>query len=145
MTLLSGVRSRLHHVGFVVADIEASMPRFVQSLGGTWNGKVIFDPCQNVKVAFLSTHPMQPQIELVGASQVDGPVTRFLEQKGEGLHHLCYEVADLDVSLGIAKKNGMLLAKPPKPAVAFDGRRIAWVLTPEKMLIELLEAGGTTS
>ena len=69
----------------------------------------------------------------------DSPVLRFLNEKGGGLHHACYEVADLEQALSEFRSRGSLIVKRPKPAVAFQGRRIAWLLTPEKFLVELLK------
>ena len=130
---------RLHHVGYVVASIEASMPGFVRSLAAQWDGRIIADPLQKVKVAFLTTRPEDAQVELVEPAGPDSPVLRFLQEKGGGLHHLCYEVADLEVELSGFRSRGAAIAKRPKPAVAFGGRRIAWLITAEKLLIELLE------
>jgi methylmalonyl-CoA/ethylmalonyl-CoA epimerase len=130
---------RLHHLGFVVADISAAMPGFVRSLAATWDSQIFTDPLQKVRVAFLSTRPGDAQIELVEPNGDDSPVLRFLNEKGGGLHHACYEVADLEQALSDFRSRGSLIVKRPKPAVAFQGRRIAWVLTPEKFLVELLE------
>jgi methylmalonyl-CoA/ethylmalonyl-CoA epimerase len=55
------------------------------------------------------------------------------------MHHLCYEVADLEESLRVVRASGSMLVRPPKPAVAFANRRIAWVLTREHLLMEYLE------
>ncbi|HKD86227.1 MAG TPA: VOC family protein [Terriglobales bacterium] len=129
---------RLHHVGFVVASIEQAMPGFLRSLAARWDVKVFHDPLQKVKVAFLTTRAEDPQIELVEPAGEDSPVLRFLEQGG-GLHHVCYEVADLEQQLTEFRSRGAVIAKRPKPAVAFGGRRIAWVITAEKLLVELLE------
>jgi methylmalonyl-CoA/ethylmalonyl-CoA epimerase len=130
---------RLHHVGYVVADIETAMPGFLRSLGAEWDGQIFHDPLQKVKVAFLSTSPHDPQIELVEPAGDDSPVLRFLQERGGGLHHVCYEVADLEQQLSEFRARGAIIAKRPKPAVAFAGRRIAWVITAEKLLVELLE------
>jgi methylmalonyl-CoA/ethylmalonyl-CoA epimerase len=54
---------------------------------------------------------------------------------------LCYEVLDLERALAAFKSRGAVIAKRPLPAVAFEGRRIAWIVTAEKLLIELLERG----
>lgn len=129
---------RLHHVGYVVASIERAMPGFVRSLAATWDEQVIHDPLQKVRVAFLTTRAEDPQIELVEPAGEDSPVLRFLQQGG-GLHHVCYEVADLEEQLVEFRSRGGMIARRPKPAVAFGGRRIAWVITPEKLLVELLE------
>lgn len=132
--------SRLHHVGFVVADIEASAESFARSLAAAWDGRIFEDPFQKVKVAFLETRPGDAMIELVQPAGPDAPVNAFLAKTGGGLHHVCYEVSALDVHLSGMRSRGARLAKPPKPAVAFEGRRIAWVLTAERLLVELLEA-----
>lgn len=130
---------RLHHLGFVVSDITAAMPGFLRSMAATWDSQIFFDPHQKVRVAFLTTRPHDAQIELVEPAGPDSPVLRFLSEKGGGLHHACYEVANLEQEMLAFKARGSLIVKRPKPAVAFQGRRIAWVLTPEKFLIELLE------
>lgn len=129
----------LHHVGFIVDDIPRAMPGFLQSLGGTWDGRIFEDPHQQVRVAFLTVTAGQALIELVAPWGEGSPVTRFLADRGGGLHHLCYEVADLEASLVAMRTRGAMRVRPPKPAVAFGGRRIAWVLTAEKLLIEMLE------
>jgi methylmalonyl-CoA/ethylmalonyl-CoA epimerase len=130
---------KLHHFGFVVADIAAGMAGFTRSLAAHWDGRIYDDPLQKVKVAFLTTRPGDAQIELVQPNAEDSPVTRFLREKGGGFHHVCYEVADLEEEMAEMKSRGALIARRPKPAVAFEGRRIAWMLTAEKMLVELLE------
>jgi len=130
---------RLHHIGFVVSSIEQAMPGFVRSMMAEWSGRSFEDPLQKAKVAFLTTRAGDAQIELVEPLGDDSPVQRFLQQAGGGLHHLCYEVADLEQELADFRSRGAVIAKRPKPAVAFGGRRIAWVITGEKLLVELLE------
>lgn len=134
---------RLHHVGFVVKNIEASTSGLTRTLGASWNGEIFADPHQRVRVAFLMLVPGDAQIELVEPNAEDAPVSRFLIERGPGLHHLCYEVEDLERAMSAMRSEGGIIAKPPKPAVAFGGRRIAWILTSEKLLIELLETNQT--
>jgi methylmalonyl-CoA/ethylmalonyl-CoA epimerase len=129
---------RLHHIGFVVADIVTAMPAFVRSMAAEWDGRIFEDPLQRAKVAFLTTRDGDAQIELVQPVGDDSPVRRFLQERG-GMHHLCYEVADLETELAAFRSRGAAIASRPKPAVAFGGRRIAWVITSEKFLVELLE------
>ncbi len=128
----------LHHVGYVVREIASSIEGFAASIGATWDGAISADPHQKVKVAFLVTRPEDAQVELVEPDGADSPVLAFLE-RGGGLHHVCYEVTDLEEELARFRSRRALIVKRPKPAVAFDGRRIAWLLTAEKLLIELLE------
>lgn len=137
---------RLHHVGLIVRSIEESMPGYLKSLDGTWDSQIFHDPIQRVKVAFLQPGlGREAQIELVEPVGEDSPVRRFLETSNGGMHHFCYEVADIEASLKEMRSRGARLVRPPKPAVAFAGRRIAWVLTAENMLIELLEQGNFPS
>jgi methylmalonyl-CoA/ethylmalonyl-CoA epimerase len=126
-------------VGFVVADIAAGLTGYTKSLAATWDGRIYEDPLQQVKVAFLTTRVGEPQIELVEPVGDRSPVLGALRQSGGGMHHLCYEVADLAAAMKELRGRGAIVAKRPKPAVAFGGRPIAWMLTAEKMLIELLE------
>jgi methylmalonyl-CoA/ethylmalonyl-CoA epimerase len=110
---------KLHHIGFVVSSIQESAESFIQALGASWDGKITFDPVQKVRVSF------------------------FLE-RGGGLHHLCYGVEDLDAHLAFCKSVGTIIIRPPVPAVAFDGRRIAWGVSKKKLLLEFLESGQTS-
>ena len=132
-------QSRLHHVGFVVPSIDAEIEGFKRSLGAGWDGVIFDDPVQKVRVTFIQTHQSSDaRIELVEPASDDSPVAAFL-QKGGGLHHLCYEVPDLDAELKDVRAQQGLIVKRPSPAVAFGGRRIAWILTAQKLLLEFLE------
>ncbi len=128
----------LHHIGFVVAGLDPAIAGFTRSVAAEWDGRTWEDPQQGVRVAFLATGGSPVQIELVAPLGEASPVAQFLE-RGGGLHHLCYEVADLEASIADMHALGNLLVRPPAPAVAFEGRRIAWLMTREKLLIELLE------
>jgi methylmalonyl-CoA/ethylmalonyl-CoA epimerase len=131
---------RIHHVGFVVSNIAAEIGGFLASLQATWNEKIFMDPLQKVKVAFLRTpNRADAQIELVEPVVPDSPVLAFLN-KGGGLHHLCYEVDDLDEHLRSMRLQGHVLVRKPHPAVAFENRRIAWTITKQKLLLEFLES-----
>lgn len=129
----------LHHVGFVVASIAAAAPQFAAMLDSDWGGEIVLDPLQTARVSFLRSKVAgNPLFELVEPAGKDSPVGKFLE-RGGGLHHLCYEVEDLDKQLQLSRETGALIVRQPAPAVAFGGRRIAWVFSKTKLLIEYLE------
>jgi methylmalonyl-CoA/ethylmalonyl-CoA epimerase len=129
----------LHHIGYVVPSIAAAGARFAKSLGAVWDERIIHDPLQKVFVSFLTQgNELAPQIELVEPAGEDSPVLEFLK-RGGGLHHLCYEVGDLDLHIQQMRAGRSMLARAPLPAVAFDGRRIGWMLTPDRLLVEYLE------
>ena len=104
-----------------------------------WDGQVIHDPLQRVRVAFF--YPAaegNPTFELVEPADKTSPVSGFLANGG-GFHHVCYEIADLESALRSARKIGFVVVSRPTPAVAFDGRRIAWICSKTRLLMELLE------
>ena len=132
-------RCNFHHIGFVVASIQDAAPGFLDALHEEWDGKIFHDPNQAVRVTFLhSHHPGNPVLELVEPAGEKSPVIPFLK-RGGGLHHLCYEVDCLEEQLAVRRAQGGLIVRPPLPAVAFGGRRIAWVYTKNKLLLEYLE------
>lgn len=131
---------RLHHVGYIVANIEQTIDSFVKSVNGVWNGAIFHDPIQKVRVTFIDTPGTTVQIELVEPADQASPVSAFLAAGG-GLHHVCYEVQDCDRTLTKMRERKAMIVRRPKPAVAFGGRKIAWAITAEKLLIELLEVG----
>jgi methylmalonyl-CoA/ethylmalonyl-CoA epimerase len=129
----------LHHLGFAVSSISAAAEGFAASVSAHWDGEVIFDPIQGVRVAFF--HPADnrnPVFELVEPAIEGSPVSNFLK-KGGGLHHVCYEVDDLESGLLEARGVGLAIVADPAPAVAFGSRRIAWVCSKKRLLVELLE------
>ena len=136
--LLSG-NGILHHLGFAVSSISAVAEEFAASISARWDGEVIHDPIQRVRVAFFSpVDPRNPVFELVEPASEASPVSNFLK-KGGGLHHVCYEIDDLESGLGEATGVGLVVVADPTPAVAFGGRRIAWVCSERRLLVELLE------
>jgi methylmalonyl-CoA/ethylmalonyl-CoA epimerase len=98
--------------------------------------RIWHDPTQRVRVAFLRMHDLT--VELVEPVSEDSPVRRSLAQ-GTKLLHTCFEVGSIDAAVQAGRDAGFRLIRPPTPAVAFDGRRIAWVFSPEFGLVELLE------
>lgn len=128
-----------HHVGYVVRSIAEVGEDFARSLGAAWDGAVIHDPLQEARVTFMRHGgPQSPAVELVEPAGENSPLHKFLG-KGGGLHHVCYEVDSLDAQLEQSRATGSLVVKNPLPATAFGGRRIAWVYTRHKLLVEYLE------
>jgi methylmalonyl-CoA/ethylmalonyl-CoA epimerase len=139
---LLGGNGTLHHVGFAVPSISAAAEEFAVTMSAQWDGEIIHDPLQRVRVAFFKpVEPRNPVFELVEPDSEGSPVINFLKKRG-GLHHVCYEVDDLESALRAANSVGLVLVSDPKPAVAFGGRRIAWVCSRRFLLIELLERHG---
>ncbi len=136
--LLSG-NGVLHHLGFVVKSISDVAEEFAASISARWDGEITHDPIQRVRVAFVKPADLRnPVFELVEPASEASPVSNFLK-KGGGLHHVCYEIDDLESGLSEARSAGLITIATPAPAVAFGGRRIAWVCSKRRLLVELLE------
>ena len=87
---------KINHIGIAVKSLEASIPFYRDQLGMTFEGtEEVAD--QKVKVAFLQIG--ESRIELLEPTAEDSPIAKFLEKKGEGVHHMAYEVEDVEKAL----------------------------------------------
>lgn len=121
-----GPGARFHHIGMVVPSLD---PRSC--------GEVFADPIQKVSVSFITLNGLD--VELVAPDGPGSPVHNSMT-KGVKLLHLCYEVDDLEAAIACAAGHGFSPLARPVPAVAFAGRRIAWLFSRVYGLVELLEA-----
>lgn len=128
-----------HHVGIAVRDLKSA----VQNLKSLFNYEVASgpfdDPIQRVSVCFLSRGPGDTVLEVVAPLGPNSPIDRTL-QKGGGSYHVCYEVPDLRRAIEDLRGKGAFLLSDPVPAVAFERREIAWLMTRAKLLVELVQA-----
>ncbi|HEX9198482.1 MAG TPA: VOC family protein [Acidobacteriaceae bacterium] len=132
---------RLMHVGVAVPALDPA----TESLSALFGYKVVSgpfdDPIQKVKVNFLAKSDKDvAEIELIAPLSEDSPVQSMLKKGSGGAYHLCFETNDIDGALTHAKNNGCIVVSAPVPAVAFQGRRIAWIYTRSRQLFELVEA-----
>jgi methylmalonyl-CoA/ethylmalonyl-CoA epimerase len=131
-----------HHVGMAVQNLTAAIENYKTLFGYKLVSGPFDDPIQNVSVCFLSWDNGDPLIELVAPLGPQSPVDRFLK-KGAGIYHICYEVPNIKAAIEHLNGNGCMLLSGPVPAVAFAMRKIAWLMTGENLLVELLEAHTT--
>ncbi|MFO0827689.1 MAG: VOC family protein [Phycisphaerales bacterium] len=136
---MSALLGPVHHLGVAVADIEKALPFYAETLGYRLFDGPHVDPIQRVRVAFLRREgTTDPVIELIAPAADDSPVNNYL-RKEVGAYHMCYEVIGMEATIAALRQRGCVLVSPPNPAVAFQGRRIAWLFTPTRQLIEVLE------
>lgn len=110
--------AKLHHIGILVRDVAPD---------------AVEDKAQGAFVRFQQLLGLC--IELVAPNGPDS----HLSGKPCGLHHLCFEVASIEGSVGAMRALGMLPISKAMPAPAFGGRLIAWFMNKDRLLIELLE------
>ena len=130
---------KLHHIGIVTKDIESAIQRYKAMFGFVPVTDVVDDPVQKVSVILLSSPEVDSvPVELIAPLADDSPISKIL--KGNiRLYHLCFLVEDIKEALRNFRSNGAIIISGPVPADIFEGKRIAFVYTPDKYVVELLE------
>ena len=129
-----------HHVGIAVRDLQSAIPAYERLFGYKLISGPFSDAVHNVTICFMSRGNGDPVIELVAPIGPNSPLDRILK-RGGGAYHLCYEVSDLRKAIDELRAHGAFLISEPAPAVAFEMREIAWMMTDEaSLLVELVQA-----
>jgi methylmalonyl-CoA/ethylmalonyl-CoA epimerase len=131
---------QLHHIGIAVVDVAAATAEYIDRFSFEPVGGLVHDPTQTAYARFLRPPGGTTFVELIAP---DGPESRLAGalKRGGGLHHLCYTSDDIERACAHLRDCNMVLVQAPVAAVAFPGRRIAWLVGRDQILIELLEAG----
>jgi methylmalonyl-CoA epimerase len=130
---------RIDHIAIIVRNIEQALLFYRDTLGIT-PSEVKEVPTEQVRIAFLPMGgPGGSEIELIEPTNADSSLAKFLEKRGEGLHHICLEVENIDTALAEMQAQGApVLDKQPR--IAAEGRAI--FLHPKGtngVLLELLQ------
>lgn len=115
--------NKVEHIGIAVKDLEAA-GNLYEKLLNTSIYKTEEVLTESVKTAFLLTGPNK--IELLEASSADSAIAKFIQQKGEGIHHIAFEVNDIVAEMARLKSEGfVLLSDKPKPGA--DNKLVCFV------------------
>lgn len=126
----------IDHIGIAVNSVEDAMRLFRDSLGLKVEGMETVEE-QKVKVAMIPVG--ESRIELLESTDAEGPIAKYIEKRGEGMHHLALRVSDIQGMLEILKEKGVSLIDV-EPRIGADGTRVAF-LHPKgtKVLLEIVE------
>ena len=114
---------KIDHVGIAVADLDAAVAVYTRLCGGAPGHRQVVEPDGIEAVMF---EVGESRIELLGSTRADSRIAGFLAQRGSGLHHVAYGVADVQASLDEYAGAGMrLLDSCPRPGAA--GRLVAFL------------------
>lgn len=126
---------KIDHLGIAIKDLKASLPLFEKLLNSPCY-KIETVESEKVNTAFFNAG--KTKIELLESTDPNGVIARFIEKKGEGLHHIAFEVDNMEAEMERLKKEGfVLLSDIPKPGA--DNKLVCF-LHPEStngVLIEL--------
>ena len=127
--------TRIDHVGLAVNSIEEAAKFYTDVLGLKIKDIEVIG--QRVRAAIIPVG--ESKIELLEAIDPEGPIAKFIEERGEGIHHLALEVDDIEAALKLLKEKGIPLVDE-QPRKGVGNTRIAF-LHPKgtKALIELVE------
>ena len=129
---------KLHHIGIVVNNIQESLGELKRYLNFETVSTIMPVGSQKVNICLMKIG--EPFLELIEPASPDSAISEFA-RSGGGIHHICYEVKNIESELeSLAKKGATILVNPVK---GFDERRIAFVDLNTKNtncgLVELLE------
>ncbi len=129
--------NKIEHIGIAVKDLEASNSLYKKLLGVA-HYKTEEVASEGVRTSFFQNGPNK--IELLEASHKESPIAKFLEKKGEGIHHLAFQVDDIRAEMNRLREEGFtLLSEEPKKGA--DNKLVAFVhpKTAGGVLIELCQ------
>ena len=126
---------RLEHIGIAVKDLAISIPLFEKLLNRQCY-KTEAVESENVVTAFFQTG--EAKIELVESASQDGVIAKFIEKKGEGIHHLAFEVSDIRAEMKRLSEAGFVLLNDV-PKRGADNKMVCFLhpKTTNSILIEL--------
>lgn len=113
----------IDHLAIVVGDLDKEIDKYRDILGLTFLGIEVVEE-QKVRVALFDVGGLR--IELVEPQSEDSPVSNFLNKRGGGIHHVAYEVENLEDQVEILRQNRIRLLNP-EPAEGVSGSRIVFV------------------
>jgi len=113
----------IDHLGVAVRSIEETLKFYRDTLGLTPSDPEEV-PSEGVRVSFLPLG--ESRVELLEALGPESPIARFIDKRGEGIHHVCLRVADLEEAVADLERRGAQVI-PPSIRTGAGGRRIAFV------------------
>jgi len=130
--------SKIEHIGIAVKDMAASVTLY-QKLLNTAVYKIETVESERVQTAFLQRGPNK--IELLEALSDESPIAKFLEKKGEGIHHVAFEVDDIVAEMARLKSEGFVLLSD-EPKAGADNKLVCFVHPKSAggVLVELVQS-----
>ena len=134
--MLDPAHFRFHHLGVACRNLDRELAGWL-ALGYVVEGPGFVDPVQKIRGQFIVG--AGPRLELLAPAEAGSPIEGFLD-RGTKIYHQAFEARHFEDGLRSLQNAGARLTSGPVPAVAFGGRRIAFLMTPTLNLIEIIEA-----
>lgn len=133
----------IDHIGIAVVNLEEAISTYEKLLNSECYKQEIVEE-QKVNTAFFRTG--ESKVELLGATSDDSVIAKYIEKKGEGMHHAAFEVDDIRAEIKRLKENGFTLLNE-EPQKGADNKWVAFVHPKGNngVLIELCQSRGSES
>ncbi|MBF0368327.1 MAG: VOC family protein [Magnetococcales bacterium] len=135
---MADIQLTFHHLGLATPTPEEAQ-RFLTGLGYRF-GETIWDPLQKVHLSWGRSEVM-PDVEIISPGEEPSPIDALIKKNRSHIYHTCYEVASIEAAVAEleAAGNRLLPLAPPKPAILFDHRLVAFFMVAGFGVIELLQ------
>jgi len=114
---------KIEHIGIAVKNLEVSNDIYEKLLGVPFYKQEEVES-EGVKTSFFQSGPNK--IELLEATKEDSPIAKFIEKRGEGIHHIAFDVEDIVIEMERLRKEGFILLND-KPKKGADNKWVAFV------------------
>jgi methylmalonyl-CoA/ethylmalonyl-CoA epimerase len=129
---------RFHHIGLACRDIQKEA-KALRLVGYELEGQHFTDPLQKIHGCFLVGPG--PRMELLAPVDESSPILSWLNRDIK-MYHQAYEIESIDPALKSLSAQHAVVVSRPKPAIAFGGRKVAFLMLPNSLLVELIECPG---
>ena len=134
------MKLKLDHIGYIVKDLKNSIRYFENLYNFKALNKIIYEKAHNVRLSFIDLGlNTMPALELIEPINKLSKVYNFLKNNGEGLHHLAYQVDNIENITKKFKEKGFIQISEIVPGAGHNKTKTIWLLGKKRELIELIQ------
>lgn len=126
---------KIHHVGYLVKNIEKSINLF-EVMGYTVEQKTVYDDFRGIDICFMVNGSYR--IELVSPKIQNSIVTKLIKKIGNSPYHICYEVENMEKAMKFLRENRFVVWQAPHEALAVNGNNVVFMINSCIGIIELI-------
>ena len=130
---------KLHHFGFLTNNTSECIKKY--KILGFEHGDSFIDTLRGIKITFLSHNSTNVLFEIIEPMNEKSVVTSLMKKFQGNLYHSGYEVDDIKLYINELKSKKFIVIDQPKPAIAFENRNVAFLMSKNTGIIELIESG----
>lgn len=130
--------NKLHHFGFLTKNIAEAIKK--HEILGFRKKSSFDDKSRGILITFMQHPSTKVLLEIISPNSDHSVVENLIPKFENNLYHTCYEVEDMNDYIKYLSTNGFILIDNPKPAIAFNNRKVAFLMSKFTGIIEILES-----